>query len=79
MQVPGGFRMIEKATDGVAAIAVLSWMNPTLLQWLSDVSQLAALATPILGFAWLAIRLCEWAYRKLRAKELSNATADEDL
>jgi hypothetical protein len=68
--------MIERATDGVALLAVLSWMNPSVLAWLSDVSQLAALATPILGFAWLAIRLCEWTYKKLRATETSNA--DED-
>lgn len=73
---PGG-NMVERATDGVALMAVLSWMNPTLLSWLSDVSQLAALATPILGFMWLFIRLCEWVYRKLRATETANAV-DED-
>lgn len=76
MQVPGGSNMIERATDGIAVMAVLSWMNPSVLAWLSDVSQLAALATPILGFAWLFIRLCEWTYRKLRATETSNASEE---
>lgn len=64
VHLPGG-TMTDRATDGVAAIAVLSWMNPTMLQWLTDVSQLAALITPILGFVWLTARFGVWGYRKL--------------
>lgn len=77
MHLSGGSHMIERATDGVAFLAVLSWMNPTLLVWLSDVSQLAALATPILGFIWLAIRIGVWVYRALRAAEAPAIKEDE--
>lgn len=56
MHLPGG-TMIERVTDGVAVLAVLSWMNPSVYAWLADFSQLAALLLPILGCAWLAVQI----------------------
>lgn len=49
--------MMERATDGVAILAVLSWVNPKIFAWLNDFSQIAALLLPILGCAWLAVQI----------------------
>lgn len=68
VHMPGGMKMLDKSTDVVAGLAVLSWMNPTLLSWLTDFSQLAALITPILGFLWLTARFGVWGYRKIAVK-----------
>ena len=57
MHVPGGSHMVEKATDWVALVAVLSWFNPRLFAWLNDVSSLAALLLPVLGCAWLFVQI----------------------
>lgn len=56
MQVPGG-TMVERATDGIAVLAVISWVNPGIYQWLSDFSQLAALLLPIFGCTWLGVQI----------------------
>lgn len=61
---PGG--MMERATDGVAVLAVLTWINPKIYQQLSDYSQLAALLLPILGCAWLVVQI---SLRLVRGKE----------
>lgn len=56
MHLPHG-GLIERATDGVAILAVVSWLNPGFYQWLSDFSQLAALMLPILGCLWLGVQI----------------------
>lgn len=71
MHLPGG-TMIDRATDGIAALAVLSWFNPTLFSWLNDASQLAALIAPILGAIWLLIQISGWARKHLTAKPKSH-------
>lgn len=58
MQVlPAHGGTMERITDGVAILAVLSWVNPKIFEWLSDFSQLAALMLPILGCIWLGVQI----------------------
>lgn len=57
MHLPPGGIVMERLTDGVAVLAVISWLNPGLYQALSDFSQLAALLLPILGCAWLSVQI----------------------
>lgn len=46
--------MIEKATNTIAAGAVISpWWIPSL----ADISQFAALLLPILGCTWLIVQI----------------------
>lgn len=52
-----GGTMTERVTDGVAILAVLTWVNPAIYAWLSDFSTLAALLLPILGCAWLVVQI----------------------
>ena len=57
MHLPPGGIVIERITDCVAMLAVISWLTPRFYQTLSDYSQLAALLLPILGCAWLAVQI----------------------
>lgn len=52
---PGG--MMERATDGVAVLAVISGINPGIYKWMSDISELGALLMPILGCVWLGVQI----------------------
>ena len=47
----------ERLTDGLAIIAVMSGVNPAMLEWLQSVSQIAALLMPPLGVIWLAVQI----------------------
>jgi len=49
--------LAERMTDGVAILAVLSWINKDLYLWLQQTSEVAALATPILGLVWLVVQI----------------------
>lgn len=57
MYLPPHGGMIERVTDGVAILGVLTWLNPKLFSMLSDYSQLAALLLPILGCFWLTVQI----------------------
>ena len=48
---------LERITDGLAIIAVMSGVNPAMLEWLQSVSQIAALLMPPLGVIWLAVQI----------------------
>lgn len=48
---------MEKLTDGVAMLAIISWVNDGFYHWLQGVSELAAIMTPILGLVWLIIQI----------------------
>lgn len=56
MHLPGGY-MIERATDGVAVLAVFSWISPGFHDWLSSFSDIFTLLMPVLGSIWLAIQI----------------------
>ena len=47
----------ERLTDGLAIIAVMSGVNPAMMEWLQSVSQIAALLMPPLGVVWLAVQI----------------------
>ena len=48
--------LMERISDGIAALAVLSWFAP-FYQWLSEISAFAALITPPIGLMWLITQL----------------------
>lgn len=49
--------LAERLTDGVAILAVLSWINSDLYVWLQQTSEVAALVTPIFGLLWLIVQI----------------------
>lgn len=49
--------MMERLTDGIAILAVITGINPQVYFWLSEFSQLAALLMPILGCMWLGVQI----------------------
>lgn len=49
--------VMERATDALAILAVLSGINPGILQWIGSISTVAALFMPILGCIWLAVQI----------------------
>lgn len=57
MQVPPGESFMERITDAVAVLAVISGLNPGVYEWLSEISQVAALLVPILGCIWLGVQI----------------------
>lgn len=54
--IPQG-SIMERLTDGIAILAVISGVNPAIYQWLSEISALAALMMPILGCMWLGVQI----------------------
>lgn len=54
--VQGG-PILERITDGIAILAVITGINPTVYFWLSEISAIAALLMPILGCLWLAVQI----------------------
>lgn len=52
---PGG--TMERVTDGVAILAVISGINPGIYQWMSDISEIGALLMPVLGCIWLGVQI----------------------
>ena len=48
--------LMERISDGIAALAVMSWFAP-FYQWLSEMSAFAALITPPVGLTWLLIQI----------------------
>jgi hypothetical protein len=57
--IPTGDRLMERLTDLIASIGVLTWLAPGLYEWTASVSQFAALIMPILGAIWLGVQI--WA------------------
>jgi hypothetical protein len=49
--------MMERLTDGIAILAVITGVNPSIYFWLSEISTLAALIMPILGCMWLGVQI----------------------
>jgi hypothetical protein len=47
----------ERITDALAVLAVMSGVDPTMMQWLQSVSEIAALLMPPLGVAWLGVQI----------------------
>lgn len=54
---PPGGSMLERLTDVVAILAVITGIHPGIYEWLSEISQLAALLVPILGCLWLGVQI----------------------
>lgn len=52
-----GSGVVERITDTLAVFAVLSGLNPSVLEWLSGISTMAGLLMPILGCIWLAVQI----------------------
>lgn len=48
--------LMERISDGIAALAVLSWFAP-LYGLLQSVNEYAALVTPPIGLIWLMTQL----------------------
>ena len=48
--------MLERVSDVIAGLAVMSWFAP-FYQWLSEMSAFAALITPPVGLTWLLIQI----------------------
>ena len=55
--LPTGGSMMERATDGLAVIAVITGINPEVYKSLSDFSEIGALLMPILGCVWLGVQI----------------------
>ena len=49
--------IMERLTDGIAILAVITGVNPAIYYWLSEVSSVAALLMPILGCMWLGVQI----------------------
>lgn len=54
--VPGG-SMMERVTDALAILAVITGINPQIYLYLSEISAFAALLMPILGCMWLGVQI----------------------
>lgn len=54
-------KVIEKATDLVAAGAVVS---PIWLPYLESVSQITSLLLPVAGLTWLCIQIVGYFFKK---------------
>lgn len=50
---------MERITDAIAIIAVITGVNPDFFYWLGQTSQIAALLLPVLGCLWLGVQI--WA------------------
>lgn len=48
---------MERVTDAIAILAVITGINPAVYHWLADISGLAALLMPILGCMWLGVQI----------------------
>jgi hypothetical protein len=48
---------MERITDGVAILAVISGINPAIYQWMANISEIAALLMPIMGCIWLGVQV----------------------
>jgi hypothetical protein len=48
---------LERITDAVAIVAVITGLNPSFYYWLSEISGLAALLMPVLGCMWLGVQI----------------------
>ena len=48
---------MERFTDAVAILAVLTGLNPDYYWYISQTSQFAALLLPILGCIWLGVQI----------------------
>lgn len=49
--------IMERVTDAIAILAVITGINPAVYYWLSEISALAALLLPILGCMWLGVQI----------------------
>jgi hypothetical protein len=54
---PTGDRIVERITDVIASIGVLTWFTPGLYEWTASISHIAALFMPILGSVWLSVQI----------------------
>ena len=57
--LPAGGSIMERITDAIAIIAVITGVNPDFYYWLGQTSQIAALLLPVLGCLWLGVQI--WA------------------
>lgn len=57
--------IMERMTDGIAILAVITGINPSVYHWLAEISAFAALLMPVLGCMWLGVQI--W-YRVAREK-----------
>ena len=60
---------VTKFTDGVAFLAIFAWMDPSIVAWVQNISELAALATPIFAVLWLITQIAIKIASFLRNKE----------
>ena len=49
--------IVTKFTDAVAFLAIFAWMDPGIVMWVQNISELAALATPIFAVLWLITQI----------------------
>jgi hypothetical protein len=49
--------VMERITDAIAILAVITGINPTIYYWLSEISTLAALLMHVLGCMWLGVQI----------------------
>ena len=55
--LPTGDRLMERITDAIASIGIVTWFTPGLYEWTASISHLAALLMPIFGVIWLAVQI----------------------
>lgn len=53
----GWGQVMERITDFFALFGVLTWLSPAVLEWVANISTLAALLMPIFGCVWLAVQI----------------------
>lgn len=56
--------VFTRLTDVIAFFAVFAWLDPSIMAWVQQSSQFAALVTPIFALVWLvtqiAIKIAEF-------------------
>ncbi|HLO78151.1 MAG TPA: hypothetical protein VK196_16980 [Magnetospirillum sp.] len=52
-----GGNVMERLTDALAVFGIMSGLNPSIYEWLSDISTTFALFMPVLGCIWLGVQI----------------------
>ena len=60
LKVQSGGHAVERITDGVAALGVISWLFPWVHDWLVSVNVWVGLVIPPVSLCWLLTQL--WKY-----------------
>jgi hypothetical protein len=62
-----GHFVFERVADAMAVATLVTWMEPTLLLWLTEISLAAALVMPPVALLWIVIQIVKTIVPWLRS------------